>query len=180
LLDIYKNSTILDAMKYTVATKVVHRHQELGTSCGAAAVAMLLGRPESEIRPLVHCTSHGTNNLDVLSFLGKHVAPCHYVTLHADYYDIIDDLIALSLKYPLYCSATYLWKNPGRGRPITRHHASIIVDGMVYDPGETREVDGASYETTFNKKLTYNHIIIVESERPDYLRNFRRHELDCS
>lgn len=167
-------------MKYTVATKVVHRHQELGTSCGAAAVAMLLGRPESEIRPLVHCTSHGTNNLDVLSFLGKHVAPCHYVTLHADYYDIIDDLIALSLKYPLYCSATYLWKNPGRGRPITRHHASIIVDGMVYDPGETREVDGASYETTFNKKLTYNHIIIVESERPDYLRNFRRHELDCS
>jgi hypothetical protein len=164
-------------MKYTVATKVVHRHQELGTSCGAAAVAMLLGRPESEIRPLVHCTSHGTSNLDVLGFLSKHVAPCHYVNLHADYYDIIDKLIVLSLKFPLYCSATYLWKNPGRGRPVTRHHASIIVDGVVYDPAENREVDGASYETTFNKKLTYNHIIIVESERPNFLKNFKLHEV---
>ncbi len=164
-------------MKYAVADSIVHRHQELTTSCGAAAVAMLLGKPESEIRPLVHCTSHGTSNLDVFDFLSKNVAPCHYVLLHADYYDIIDKLMALSLKYPIYCSATYLWKNPGRGRPITRHHASIIVDGKIYDPGESREVDGASYESTFNKKLTYNHIIVVEAERPRFLKNFRQHEL---
>lgn len=166
-------------MKYFVADSIVHRHQEKHYSCGAASVAMLLGLPESVVRPLVGCTSRGTHGFDVLNFLNRHVAPSHITFLNKDYYEVIDNLITLSLKFPIYCSGTYLWKNPGRGRPIIRHHASIMADGLIYDPGEAREVDGASYENTFNKKLTYNDIIIVEVERPKFLKNFQRHLLSA-
>lgn len=160
-------------MRFNVADKIAHRRQETGYSCGAAAVAMLLGQPEKLIRPLVNCNRDGTHNHDVLSFLKKYFT-CHYVHLHADYYDAIEKLTSLSLKYPFYCSATYLWKNPGPGRPITRYHASVFADGYIYDPAEPREIETVAYESTFNKKLTINSIIIVEAERPNFLKNFKR------
>ena len=164
-------------MKFNVADTIVHRHQETGYTCGVAAVAMLLGVRENDLKGHLRWTVKGTCNHDVYRFLNNHVAKSHYVHLNEDYYNIIERLTTLSLQYPFYCSGTYLWKNPGRGRPITRHHASLFADGMIYDPAEYREVDPASYETTFNKRLTFRTIIIVEVERRGFLKNFGKHEV---
>ena len=169
---------MMSAMNFNVADNIVHRHQQKPYSCGAAATAMLLGVAESISRPLVQCTAEGTYMRNIHQFLDSELrVKSHLVSLHEDYYDIIDDLVVLSLKYPVLCSATYLWKNPGAGRPITWHHASIMADGVIFDPGEYRGVSGESYENTFNRKLTYREIIIVEAERPNFLKNFEQHQL---
>lgn len=164
-------------MRYNVADKIVHRRQEKEYSCGAAAVAMLLGLPESIVRPLVKCTSKGTHSENVYSFLKSNVAQCHMVYVGQDYYAAIQHLITLSTKFPLYVTGKYVWKNPGRGRPCVRHHASAFVDGMIYDPGENRAVPGECYESTFNRRLLFRNIIVIECERPNFLKNFRQHEL---
>lgn len=163
-------------MKFKVADVLTHHRQEKPFSCGAAAVAMLLGQAESTIRPLVNCKTSGTANGDVFRFLNQSFV-CHSVELNADYYDVVNSLTSLSLKFPFYCCATYLWKNPGRGRPVTRHHASAFADGLIYDPSEFREIEIGSYESTFNKKLTIRSIIILEVERPKFLKNSKLFEL---
>ena len=167
---------MLAAMKFNVAASIVHRQQETNFSCGAASVAMLLGVPESIVIPLVGCNAKGTYDSEVLRFLQAGVAKSHMAFVNKEYHEVSANLERLSLMFPFYCSATYLWKNPGRGRPCVRHHASLWADGMIYDPSEDRETDVTSYERVFNKKLTIHRIVVVEVERPNFLKNFKRFE----
>lgn len=163
-------------MKFTVADKIIHRNQETEYSCGAASIAMMLGIQESLAISLVKCNKSGTNSDNVLSFLNNSVAKSHLVYIKKNYHEIIDDLISISLKYPIYCVGKYYWKNPGPGRPMMRCHACLIADGKIYDPSENKAVDAKSYEYVFNKRLTFERLIIVDVERPNYLNNFRKYE----
>jgi alanyl-tRNA synthetase len=49
----------------------------------------------------------------------------------------------------------------------------IIADGMVYDPAEDREMSGEEYIKTFNKELIFKSIIVIDQERPNFLKNSR-------
>lgn len=158
---------------FKVQDRITHRRQEKGFSCAAAAVAMLLGENESKIRPLVGTTSEGTHIVNVHNFLIKNELVSQLVSIKENYFKLLDDLILWSYKFPIISSATYRSKGQKRGRPITRHHAALIVDGMVYDSSENKEMTLEAYISTFNKELVFNSLVIVESERPNYLKNMR-------
>ena len=160
-------------LMFTIQPVIAHRRQELWYSCGAASVAMLFGAKEELIRKEVKTKSEGTSEREVVSFLKRNGLTVHVVDLDQNYFDSIENLITLSYKFPIYSCATYLWKNKGVGRPIKRVHAALIADGMVYDPAEDRERCGEEYIKTVNKKLTFNSIVIVEQERPNFLKNSR-------
>ena len=160
-------------LMFTIQPKIVHRRQELNYSCGAAAVAMLFDAKEELIRKEVNTRVSGTRTLEVLEFFNRINLKTEWIHFNQSYFDLIENLITISYKFPIYSSATYLWKNRGVGRPITRHHASLIADGMIYDPSEDRERCGEEYIKTFNKGMTFNSIVIIDQERPNFLKNSR-------
>ena len=76
----------------------------------------------------------------------------------------------ISFHYPIITSGEYKSRYNNKGRDRLRRHSSLIADGMIYDPAETRENDIESYEHTFNKSLNINAILIIELERPNFGR----------
>jgi hypothetical protein len=160
-------------MNFSIQPTIVHRQQELPMSCGAASIAMLFGVEEKLIRKEVGTNSTGTPWHGVLSFFKRINLNVEMVDINQSYFDAIDNLITLSYKFPIYSGATYLAKNQKRGRPCKRVHAALIADGMIYDPAEDREIGGEAYIKTFNKELIFDSIIIIDQERPNFLRNCR-------
>jgi hypothetical protein len=160
-----------------IQPKITHRRQQLPYSCGAASIAMLFGADEKTIRKEVKTRASGTDPCNVLEFLSRnHLCP-HLVFLGEHYGKVIHDLIQTSLKFPIYACATYKDRVFKKGRDRTRHHAVLICDGLVYDPAEEREMSGEAYEKVFNKSLLFNSIIIIDSERPNFLRNGLQSEI---
>lgn len=158
---------------FTIQPKIKHRSQETAYSCGAAAIAMLFGAEEKLIRKEVKTKSTGTPSEGVLEFLDRVGLRGIEVRIEQSYFQSIDDLMTLSYKFPIYVCETWLWKNVGVGRPVKGVHAVLIADGMIYDPAQDREMIGEEYIKTFNKGLTFNYIIIIDQERPNFLKNSR-------
>jgi hypothetical protein len=154
------------------ARNIRHFHQQKHYTCGAATIAMLFGISEVEACKLVKTTSSGTNMMNVCSFLKECGVTFQHVFFGQDYQDSIDNLVKLSFKFPIYISGEFRDKFFKKGRERVRHHAIAIVDGKVYDPSEQRELEGESYRAVFNRSLKFKSIIIIEEERPDYIKNF--------
>ena len=76
-------------MKFRVVDNIVHKRQQKGYSCGAAATAMLLGVDESIVRPLVKCNASGTSMADIHEFLDSGVARSHLVNIQQSYYETL-------------------------------------------------------------------------------------------
>jgi len=155
-----------------ISDSITHRSQQKQYSCGAACISMLLNVSEDSIRKSIKTTIKGTKSENVSEFLKSLNINHHRVYLKKSYNEIIDDLIRISFQFPLYLSGTYLWNNKGRGRPITRHHASLFCDGYIYDPAEHNKLSGESYRHTFNKSLIFNEMILIEEERSGFIKNF--------
>lgn len=158
---------------FKVQDRIIHRRQEKGFSCAAAAVSMLLGENESKVRLLVGTTATGTKMVNIHNFFKLYGIKSHFIQFEQNYFDAMENLIRLSYQFPIVSGATYLSKNVKVGRPVTRHHAAIISDGLVYDSAENKELTLEAYISTFNKELIFKELIVVESERPNYLKNMR-------
>jgi len=158
--------------------KITHRRQQLPYSCGAASIAMLFGADEKTIRKEVKTKASGTASYNVSEFLNKTGITHHYVTLNQDYHDSISNLIKTSLKFPIYVCGEFKDRHFSKGRDRKRNHAILICDGMVFDPSEEREMSGESYEKVFNKSLVFNTLIIIEQERPNFLKNSLKFEAE--
>lgn len=161
-----------------ILNKIVHRRQELPTSCGAASVAMLFGEKEETIRVDLKTNSRGTHVYEISNFLKTKGFIHSWIKINKNYFDCIDDLIKTSLQFPLILCGEYRSHYNICGRDRIRNHAILIADGKVYDPGENREMSGEGYVQTFNKKLVFNDLIIIEKERPNFLTNFKKYS-DC-
>jgi ABC-type bacteriocin/lantibiotic exporter with double-glycine peptidase domain len=159
-----------------IQTKITHCRQQLPYSCGAASIAMLFGADESVVRKEVGTKSSGTSAVSVSNFLNKTGITHHYVSLNQDYHDSISNLIKTSFKFPIYVCGEFKDRYFSKGRDRKRNHAILICDGMVFDPSEERAMSGESYEKVFNKSLIFNTLIIIEEERPDFLKNSLKFE----
>jgi len=151
---------------------ITHLRQEKPYSCGAACIAMLFNKSESVIRKEIKTDSGGTNTYDVCDFLKRNNLIYYRISINQSYGDSIQNLINTSYKFPLYICGEFRDRFHVKGRDNLRHHAILIVDGHVYDPAEPREMSGEAYEKVFNKALVFNDIIIIENERPNFIKNF--------
>ena len=163
-------------MQFKIQPKINHRRQEKSYSCGAAAIAMLFGANEAEIRKEVKTDSNGTHDYDVYQFLKRVGLECHQIHLKENYYKFAETLKNLSFKFPIYAGSSYRDRYYVKGRDRNRQHAILICDGLFYDPSEKKGLTFESYESVFNKSMIINHFIIIDEERPDYLKNIRKEE----
>lgn len=154
-----------------IQPKIIHRRQELEYSCGAASIAMLFGMDEKTIRKEVNTRANGTKTDDVCDFLFRQGLKHHWVCINEDYYRVMENLARTSFQYPIYACGSFRDRFFEKGRDRKRSHAVLICDGLIYDPSENREMCGESYEKVFNKSLIFNTLIIIEEERPNFLKN---------
>lgn len=153
------------------ANKITHRRQEKPYSCGAASIAMLFNSPESLIRKEVKTRTSGTKTDNVCDFLSKCGIKYHWVCVNEDYYRFIDTLTQTSRKFPIYACASFRDRFYKTGRDRNRHHAVLISDGLIYDPSCNKPMSADEYESVFNKSLIFTSLIIIEDERPNFLKN---------
>lgn len=151
--------------------QITHRKQEKPYSCGAASIAMLFNAPESLIRSEVNTTSYGTSPFGVQNFLDKLEVTSFQIHLNKPYEECIADLAQTSFKFPIYCGSEYRDRYFVKGRDRERQHAILICDGLIYDPSCNKAMLPEEYLSVFNKSLTVKHIIIIDSERPNFLKN---------
>jgi hypothetical protein len=154
-----------------IQSKITHRRQQLPYSCGAASIAMLFGADEKTIRKEVKTRASGTNTDLVCDFLSRQGLKYHWVCINEDYYNAMPNLARTSFQYPIYACGSFRDRFFLNGRDRNRNHAVLICDGLVFDPSEEREMSGEAYEKVFNKSLVFNTLIIIEEERPNFLRN---------
>jgi hypothetical protein len=163
-----------------IQPKITHRRQQLPYSCGAASIAMLFGADEKIIRKEVKTKASGTKTDSVCDFLSRQGLKYHWVCINEDYYKAMENLAKTSFQYPIYACGEFKDRHFSKGRDRKRNHAILICDGMVFDPSEEREMTGESYEKVFNKSLVFNTLIIIEQERPNFLKNSLKFEADSA
>ena len=155
-----------------VPAKINHLHQDKDYNCAPTAVAMLLGRSVSECEKICQTKKSGTSDFNVSTAL-RLLKINHYLVLprDLDYIAEASNLGKLSCKFPLYVSGTFKDKSR-RGRDRVRHHAFIVADGNVYDPSESAPLPVESYAHIFTRSLTLRTLIVIDEERPNFLKNF--------
>ena len=110
-----------------VRDEIKHVLQATNYSCGAASFASIFDVSEQEAIKLVKTNLSGTNHLNVLDAILASGIKAHSIYVN----DKIQNcfwLGALSCKYPLYLSSTYI-EQGARGRPRQRHHAAVLAAG---------------------------------------------------
>lgn len=158
-----------------ILPKIIHRKQQLPYSCGAASVAMLFGEDEALIRKEVKTRTSGTKTDEVYSFLTRNGIKSHWVCINEDYYSAIQNLTLTSLQFPIFAAGSFKDRFFNKGRDRNRHHAVLICDGLIYDPSEEREMCGEAYEKVFNKSLIFTTLLVIDEERPSFVRNFQKY-----
>lgn len=155
-------------------SKITHRKQEKSYSCGAASIAMLFNQREELIRAKLNTTNaNGTRIWSVSNYLKEIGINSFLISLDKTYQECAADLIQTSYQFPIYCASEYRSRYFVKGRDEVRRHAMLICDGLIYDPAENKEMIPEEYLSVFNKSLIINSIIIIDCERPDYIKNFQ-------
>ena len=154
-------------------SKITHHKQEKSYSCGAASIAMLFNQREDIIRAKLNTDSNGTNNFSVLNFLQSIDINGFLISLNKSYHECSTDLIQASYQFPIYCASEYRDRYFIKGRDRIRYHAMLICDGLIYDPAANKEMCAEEYLSVFNKSLVINNALIIDCERPNYIKNFQ-------
>lgn len=159
-------------MNYSVAENIKHRSQEKDYSCGAACISMLLDCSESIIRKEVKTNHTGTSFSNVSNFLERVSIPHHFINFKKDinYDDEIINLVNVSFKFPIFIAGFFYSKYYKVGRMRSRCHAVLLCDGLFYDPAEPNPLDFKSFRMVANKNIVIDHLIIVDVERPHFVK----------
>ncbi len=154
-----------------VPKKIVHQRQNKDYNCGATALAILLNRSQEEAEIICQTNCKGTDTRDVVYALKLLKIPHFYQTLDLNFLTEMNFLDALSRKWPLYLTGHYKDRFHKKGRDRERHHAVAVADGVIYDPSYDEPIPIEAYPAVFNKSLQLTEIIVIDEERPDYLKN---------
>jgi len=158
-------------MAKLVQKQLKHQQQIRNYNCASASLAVLLGKTQEETAFLCETRTSGTHMSNVakaLRELGSIVYDCY---INQDFLEYSGFLEALSYKWPLLISGEFHSRYYKSGRDSVRHHACAVADGMIYDPSEPTPLPVQAYGHTFTKYLTLIEMIIIEEERPFYLRS---------
>jgi hypothetical protein len=152
---------------------IVHFIQEKKYSCGAAVVAMLFDLDEKTARKIVGTTSNGTNQYGALAGLTRHGVKATIVDLSDAHYKTLFWLGPLCCRFPLLLNCTFINKSI-HNRTVKRHHAVLAANGFLYDPSEDRATPVDTFESTFNKDLVIEQMIVVDYELPNWRKQWQR------
>jgi hypothetical protein len=149
--------------------EIKHKWQKTDYTCGAAAVAMILGISEEEAAKLAGTRRTGTFILGAQRALATSGRPAHVI--HADRIPLSTigwALEAQSQRWPLYLSLEFTDKRyyrSGRTKKLKRRHACVLHRGQLFDPGEfeTLHVDTLGHLSD-GGEVFLNGYIILETE----------------
>lgn len=119
--------------------EIKHKWQQTGFTCGAAAVAMILGVTEAEARKLAGTTKRGTSLHGAAEALRTSGKPVHLISVGGVPLSQIGwALETQSMRWPLWIHFSFPTKYQGAKRVFTknREHAVVLYQGKLYDPGE--------------------------------------------
>jgi hypothetical protein len=125
---------------------IKHKWQQTGFTCGAAAVAMILGIGEKEARHLAGTTKKGTPLSGAARALESSGKPVYTIRCEHRLSDIGWQLESQSMRWPLWIHLSFPMKYQGKKKVVThkREHAVVLYKGQLFDPGE---VETLSVET---------------------------------
>lgn len=148
---------------------ITHKWQKTDYTCGAAAVAMILGIAEEEARKLADTRRTGTTLYGAARALASSGRPVHVITADRIPLSVIGwALEAQSQRWPLYLSLEFVDKRQyrsGRTRRYPRRHAVVLHRGNLYDPGEfeTLNIDTLGHLSD-GGEVYLNGYLILETE----------------
>lgn len=136
-------------------------------TCGAAAVAMILDIPEIEARKLAGTRRTGTTLHGAANALRGPGRSVHVVTVDKPMSEIGWALEEQSKRWPLYLSLEFpeqFVKSNGAKFWKSRHHACVLWQGQLYDPGEWETLSVDTLGHLADKPVVVKSYIIVEDE----------------
>ncbi len=144
-----------------------HKWQQTGFTCGAAAVAMILDIPEVEARKLALTTRTGTPLAGAAQALRGPGREAHAIRLPASIplSAIGWALEEQSRRWPLYLHLEFPELRQGKTRKYrtTRHHAVVLFDGQLFDPGEWETLSIDTIGHLADEEVRLNSYVIVET-----------------
>lgn len=148
---------------------IQHKWQKTDYTCGAVAVAMILGISEEEACKLAGTRRSGTHPHGAARALQTSGKPVHII--HTDRLPLSLHGWALevqSQRWPLYLSLEFCDKRTyasGRTRKFKRRHAVVLYRGQLFDPGEfeTLSVDTLGHLTD-DGEVYLNGYCLVETD----------------
>jgi hypothetical protein len=148
-------------------TEIKHKWQQTDYTCGAAAVAMILGISEKEAVKLAGTTRSGTHQYGARRALETSGHPVHSVHCDALPLSLIGwALDAQSQRWPLYLSLgfpeVYVRRDKRKFTKI-RRHAVVLYRGQLFDPGEVETLTIDSLGHLADKEVVLNGYLIVET-----------------
>ena len=143
-----------------------HLWQQKEYTCGAAAVAMILGITEKEAAKLAGTDRSGTHDCGAKKALQTSGCPVYSIRVSRLPLATIGwALEAQSYRWPLYLSlefARFYKDSLGRKRRKPRHHAVVLHRGQLFDPGEveTLTIDSLGHLTDEGDVFLTSYLIV--------------------
>lgn len=152
--------------------KNIRHYNQLGAyNCGPVALSCIFDTSLENLEKLVECNKNkGTYTSILVDALRKEGVECSHINLDADHNDHLWWLELNSYRWPIYLGCHFT--NQGdRGRPSNRHHAVLLVNGMMYDGNNHREEPINSIKQNFNRDFIIKDAVIFHHELPKWRVN---------
>lgn len=141
---------------------MLHFRQKTNCTCGAAAYRMVISHweliSEKQAVDEVNTTRSGTASIDVLFALKKRGIECNLIRLNVDFGEYSRWLALNSNKRILYMHGEFVDKKVRKHR----HHAFVVSDGFIYDPGEPNPLPIEAFFDRFTNRLQLVSMVIVD------------------
>lgn len=154
----------------TLVQDIKHKWQQTNYTCGAAAVAMILGISEQEAVKLARTSESGTSLVGASFALATSGRPVHVIHTFALPLSVIGwALEAQSYRWPLYLALGFpeVYARRGkRGGTFTRvrRHAVVLYRGQLFDPGEVETLTIDCLGHLADKEVHLNGYLILETD----------------
>lgn len=147
---------------------IQHKWQQTNYTCGAAAVAMILGISEKEAVKLAGTRKTGTTMYGAAQALATSGRPVHVVCVDKLPLSTIGWALEVqSQRWPLYLSLGFpevYERRNGRKFTKERRHACVLWRGQLFDPGEIETLSIDALGHLADKEVVLNGYLILETD----------------
>lgn len=141
---------------------MLHFQQKTNCTCGAASYRIMVSQwnliSEKQAVDEVGTTKRGTETHKVLAALKKRGKEANLVHLNVDFGEYSRWLALNSVKRILYMHGEFVDKKVRRHR----HHAFVVSDGFIYDPGEPSPLPIEAFFDRFTNRLHLHTMILTD------------------
>ena len=155
-----------------VKGEILHIKQNDSYSCGAIALSVLLGISLEAAQRECKTTKTGTSMVNISAALSKRGVNNHLVQINKDWNECLEDLLANSFRFPMILDYSRRGRYFEKGRDKMNEHAIVLADGLAICGGKDSAIPIRVFSYSNTKSILVRQIIIVDCERPNYLRNW--------